>query len=152
MSSSLTADSHGIILPCPSCNAANRIAFARLGQQGRCGTCKDALPFPALPVSVSSEEEFTNLIARSALPLIVDFWADWCGPCQMMAPEFSKAAVQASGRAVLVKVNTEKLPGVSASQRIQGIPAFILYKGGKEADRTTGFQPAERLLSWAGVK
>lgn len=152
MSSSLTADSRGIILPCPACDSANRIAYARLGQQGRCGTCKAELPFPALPVVVSSEEEFTNLIGQSALPVIVDFWATWCGPCQMMAPEFSKAATQASGRAILAKVNTEKLPGISNTQRIQGIPAFILYRGGKEAARTTGFQPAPRLLSWAGLE
>lgn len=151
MSSSLTADPRGIILPCASCGAANRLAFARLGQQGRCGTCKDELPFPALPVDISSDEVFTNLIAQSPLPVIVDFWADWCGPCKMMAPEFTKAAAEASGRAILAKVNTEKLPGVSNSQRIQGIPAFILYRGGNEADRTTGFQPAGRLLSWAGL-
>lgn len=151
MTSSLTADSRGIIQPCPACDSANRIAFARLSQRGRCGTCKAGLPFPALPVEVSSEEIFTNLVAQSPLPVIVDFWAVWCGPCKMMAPEFTKAATQASGRAILAKVNTEKLPGVSNAQRIQGIPAFILYKGGNEAARTTGFQPAGRLLTCAGV-
>lgn len=151
MSTTLSSDSRGIILPCPACDSANRIAYARLGQKGRCGTCKAELPFPALPVDVTSEEAFTNLIAQSALPVVVDFWATWCGPCQMMAPQFGEAAAQASGRAVLAKVNTEKLPGISKTQRIQGIPAFILYKGGSEAARTTGFQPAERLLTWAGV-
>ena len=70
----------------------------------------------------------------------------------MMAPEFTKAATKASGRAVLAKVNTEMLPGISNTQGIQGIPAFILYKGGIEAARTTGFQPAEKLLTWAGVE
>ena len=152
MTSSHSADSRGIILSCPACGSANRIAYARLGQQGRCGTCKGELPFPLLPVEVSSEEVFTNLIAQSALPVIVDFWSQWCGPCKMMAPEFSKAARNASGRAILAKVNTEKLPGISNTQRIQGIPAFIIYRDGAEADRTTGFQPAERLLSWAGLE
>mgnify|MGYP003633813162 FL=1 len=152
MTTSLAADSRGIILPCPTCDSANRIAYARLGQKGSCGTCKTELPLPALPVDVISEEDFTNLISQSPLPVIVDFWATWCGPCKMMAPEFTKAVTKASGRAILAKVNTEKLPGISNTQRIQGIPAFILYKGGSETARTTGFQPADRLLTWAGVE
>ena len=91
-----------------------------------------------------------NLVAQSSLPVIVDFWADWCGPCQMMAPEFAKAAAQAAGQMILAKVNTEQLPQVSATLRIQGIPAFILFKNGREAARTAGFQPAAQLLRWAG--
>ncbi len=152
MSTTLSSDSRGIILPCPACSSANRIAFKRLGQKGHCGTCKAELPLPALPVEITSEVDFTNLVAESALPVIVDFWATWCGPCTMMAPEFAKAAATASGRAILAKVNTELLPGISNTQRIQGIPAFILYKGGHEAARTTGFQPAGKLLTWAGVE
>jgi len=150
MSSSLRSDSRGVILPCPDCGSANRIAFSRLGQKGRCGTCKVELPLLSQPVDVSSAEAFTNLMAQSPLPVIVDFWAEWCGPCKMMSPEFAKAAEQAAGETILAKVNTEQVPEVSASQRIQGIPAFILFKNGSEASRSTGFQPAAKLLAWAG--
>ncbi len=149
MSTSHRSDSRGVILECSSCAAANRIAFARLGQRAHCGTCKDLLPQASHAIEVSSSEAFHHLIEQSPLPVVVDFWAEWCGPCKMMAPEFGKAAMQAAGETILAKVNTEQLPDVAAGQRIQGIPAFILYKNGHEISRTTGFQPASKLLEWA---
>ncbi|MGV3660302.1 MAG: thioredoxin [Prosthecobacter sp.] len=149
---SLSADDRGIILPCPACGTANRIAYPRLGQQsentGRCGTCKEPLPQVAAPVEIDSAGAFSNLIAQSPLPVVIDFWAPWCGPCQMMAPEFAKAAAQAAGEAVFVKVNTDEQQQIARQFNVQGIPAFALMKSGRKAAETSGFQPAARLLAW----
>lgn len=148
MSHSLSSDLRGIIQPCPACNTANRIAYTRLDQRGRCGTCKAALPPITTPVEMSSPTAFAALIAQSPLPVVIDFWAPWCGPCQMMAPEFAKAATQAAGEAVFVKVNTDEQQQIAAQFRIQGIPAFALLKNGQVTAQTSGFQPAARLLAW----
>lgn len=147
---SLSSDDRGIILPCPACGTANRVAYARLGQagQGRCGTCKEPLPQVAAPVEIESASDFSVLVAQSPLPVVIDFWAPWCGPCQMMAPEFAKAAAQAAGEALFVKVNTDAQPQIAGQFNVQGIPAFALMKNGRKAAETSGFQPAARLLAW----
>ncbi len=148
MSSHLTADDRGIILPCPACGTANRIVYSKAAQQGRCGNCKAELPHVAEPVEITSASDFAALITQSPLPVVIDFWAPWCGPCQMMAPEFAKAAAKAAGTAILVKVNTDERQDIAGQFRVQGIPAFALIKDGKLVSQTTGFQPAERLLAW----
>ena len=148
MSHSLESDDRGIILPCPACGTANRIAYAKVSQQGRCGTCKADLPHVATPVEVTSPSAFAALISQSPLPIVIDFWAPWCGPCQMMTPQFAKAAAQAAGEAVFIKVNTDEQQQIASQFRIQGIPAFALIKDGKLASQTPGFQPADRLLAW----
>jgi thioredoxin 2 len=148
MSHYLESDERGIILPCPACGTANRIAYAKVSQQGRCGTCKADLPLIAAPVEMTSPAAFAALISQSPLPVVIDFWAAWCGPCQMMAPEFAKAAAQAAGEAVFIKVNTDEQQQIAAQFRIQGIPAFALMKNGKVTAQTSGFQPAARLLAW----
>ncbi|MBE7497957.1 MAG: thioredoxin [Verrucomicrobiaceae bacterium] len=148
MSASLATDARGIILSCPACGTANRIAYAKASQQGRCGTCKADLPLVAAPAEISDIEAFTALVSQSPLPVVIDFWAPWCGPCQMMAPEFAKAAVQAAGEALFVKVNTDEQPQIAGQFRIQGIPAFALIRDGKLTAQTSGFQPASRLVAW----
>ena len=148
MSHSLPSDDRGIIQPCPACGTANRIAYAKVSQQGRCGTCKADLPLVAAPVEMTSPAAFAALISQSPLPVVIDFWAAWCGPCQMMAPEFAKAASQATGEALFIKVNTDEQQQIASQFRIQGIPAFALIKNGKLASQTSGFQPAARLLAW----
>lgn len=148
MNHHLESDERGIILPCPACGTANRIAYAKVALQGRCGTCKADLPHVSLPVEISGVEAFAALVSQSPRPIVIDFWAAWCGPCQMMAPEFAKAAEQASGEALFVKVNTGEQPQIAGQFRIQGIPAFALIRSGKLVAQTSGFQPAARLLEW----
>jgi thioredoxin 2 len=148
MTHSLTSDDRGVIQQCPACGTANRVGYARTGQQGRCGSCKAELPKLAAPIEMDSVAAFAGLISQSPLPIVIDFWAPWCGPCQMMAPEFAKAAAQAAGEALFVKVNTDEQQEIAAQFRIQGIPAFALIRNGRPVAETSGFQPAARLLAW----
>lgn len=148
MSQHLSSDARGLILPCPACGTASRIAYANLDKAGRCGSCKADLPKPSAPVEINDVAAFQAMAASSPLPIVIDFWAPWCGPCQMMAPEFAKAAAQAAGEALFVKVNTDEQPQIAGEFRIQGIPAFALIRGGKVTAQTSGFQPAARLLAW----
>lgn len=148
MNHHLESDERGIILPCPACGTANRIAYAKVSQQGRCGTCKADLPLIATPVEVASPAAFASLLSQCPLPVLIDFWAPWCGPCQMMTPEFAKAAAQTAGEGIFIKVNTDEQQQIASQFRIQGIPAFTLIRNGKVTAQTSGFQPAARLLAW----
>lgn len=148
MSHHLSSDARGLILPCPACHTANRLSWASLGKQGRCGSCKNPLPAPAAPVAVEDPGTFSAMAAGLALPLVIDFWAPWCGPCRMMAPEFEKAAAMAAGEAVFAKVNTDEQPAIATQFQVQGIPAFALLKGGRVVARRAGFISAPQLVSW----
>ena len=145
----LTADDRGILLHCPQCQRANRIPFARLHQTGHCGSCKADLPHPALPVDIESAASFTALIRAASLPVLVDFWAPWCGPCQMVAPEVAKLATLASGELLIVKVNTEAQPGIAGQMGIRSIPTFAVFTAGHEAERTSGAMSAAQLRAFA---
>lgn len=148
MSHHLDSDDRGVIQSCPACGTANRIAYARLPQQGRCGACKAELPVIDEPVDAHDARAFAALTSQCPLPVVVDFWAPWCGPCKMMAPEFAKAAGLAAGEALFVKVNTDEQQEIAGKFRIQGIPAFVLIRDGRLAAQTAGFQPAARLVDW----
>src|SRR5580693_5024570 len=102
-------DDRGIVVACPSCSKQNRLTFERLGDPVRCAQCKADLPAPGVPIEVKSAADFDRLIARASIPVVVDYWAPWCGPCRMVAPELEKVARHLAGKAVVVKVNTDVL-------------------------------------------
>lgn len=145
----LSADERGVILHCRQCQRANRIPFARLHQAGQCGSCKAPLAQPSLPVEIDSSGSFTALIRGSSLPVLVDFWAPWCGPCQMVTPEVAKVAGLSAGELLIAKVNTQDQPGIGGSMGIRSIPTFAVFVGGREVERASGTMPAAQLRSFA---
>jgi thioredoxin 2 len=138
----------GIVRACPACGKKNRLLYARLGQEAHCGACGVALPPPAEPLAVDSGGELDAVLRQASLPVLVDFWAPWCGPCRSVAPEISKVASQNAGRLLVVKVNTDVDPAVGAAHRIQGIPTMAVFSGGREKARTSGARPAAQIESF----
>jgi len=142
---SIESDDRGLVLPCPQCGRRNRITYERLGQTFRCGQCQTELRAPGEPIELKNEAVFDALTARSALPVLVDFWAPWCGPCKMVAPELVKVAAAGSGRWLVAKVNTEELPGPAQRFRVSAIPTLALFKAGREVARQSGAMPASAI-------
>ena len=142
-------DPSGVIISCPNCGKKNRLAFARLGETLRCGQCKQELRAPAEPIEIPSAADFDRLVAQSPLPIVVDYWAPWCGPCRMVAPEIKKVAERQAGRFLVVKVNTEALPDLGARFGIRSIPTLAVFMEGKEVARTAGARPAPDIETFA---
>jgi thioredoxin 2 len=141
----LASDDRGIILACSSCGQKNRVAYDRLGQGVRCAQCKEMLPQPAAPVDIARAADFDRLVASSPLPIVVDFWAPWCGPCRMVAPEIEKVAARSAGRFLVVKVDTDAVADLGQRLGIRSIPTMAVFAGGKEVSRTTGARPAAEI-------
>ena len=142
-------DTSGVIVTCASCGRANRLAFETLNRTTRCGQCKTDLSAPDAPIEVSNAPAFDAAARRSALPVLVDFWAPWCAPCRMVAPELERVAQARAGRYLVVKVNTDAVADVAARFGIRSIPTLALVFGGRELGRVTGVRPASDIEAFA---
>jgi thioredoxin 2 len=131
---------------CPQCSAVNRVQSVRLNERPKCGKCKEDL-FASHPVELTAET-FGKTITRTGIPVVVDFWASWCGPCKMMAPIFQQAAARLEPKVRLAKVNTETEQMLASQFRIQSIPTLVIFKNGIEVARQPGAMDLNNLLRW----
>lgn len=131
---------------CGSCGATNRVPRDRDPQKARCGQCKEDL-FSGQPTEVK-EDILRKMISRSDGPILVDFWAPWCGPCRAMAPQLARAAQELEPNVKVVKLNTDAAPQLAGAFQIRGIPTLALFEKGREVARTSGAMDAGRLVSW----
>jgi thioredoxin 2 len=144
-----TADRQGVIVSCPSCGKSNRLRFPMLGKTIRCGSCRTNLPALAVPVDIADAAAFDAASRDSGLPLLVDFWAPWCGPCRMVAPELERLAKSSAGRYLIVKVNTDVVTEIAERFIVRSIPTLALVFHGREIDRITGVRPASEIDAFA---
>jgi thioredoxin 2 len=131
---------------CPACSAVNRVDGARIEYGPNCGKCKENL-FPTVPLELSAKQTRAQ-IDKGSLPVVVDFWAPWCGPCKMMGPAVKEAARLLGTRVRFLKVDTEQEQGMAAEYGIRSVPTLILLAGGREINRISGAMSAQDLVQW----
>jgi thioredoxin 2 len=138
---------YSVVRNCPACGTANRIPAKHLYDTGRCGSCKSPMPPLGEPLEVD-DSSFGQVISEATVPVLTDFWADWCGPCRMAAPEVHALAHEMAGKAIVLKVNTEECPRVSSQFRIQSIPNFVVFRGGRPVFQRAGVAPRAEMRKW----
>ena len=133
------------LVTCPSCGARNRRPPLEAGRKAVCGKCKTPLPDTGGPIEVT-DTTFASEVERSATPVLLDLWADWCGPCHMLAPTIDQLSSEMAGRVKVAKLNIDENPGVANRFGVRSIPTLLVLKDGREVDRLVGVQPKQEIV------
>ena len=135
---------------CPHCNGTNRIPTGKIPEEAKCGRCKQSI-LDTKPIELNTDNLEQHL-QKNDIPVLIDFWAPWCGPCKIMGPNFEQASRSFKGRVRFAKINTEDQQSLGGHYNIRSIPTLVLFKGGKEVDRVSGALDANQLIAWINSK